>query len=163
LPDGMFTDYATTDIRDYHSVVDAPRHPDAQKLLAFWQARPADGIVMGRDIPSREIARLLSYIIITEPTEDRTDMRVRLAGASLLKRFGRDIKDLMFSELFSPEDFRDHLEKGLTAIETDQAVILDSRLVAGTVEKLHLEAVLLPIVASDRRKKLVLAGIFYFD
>jgi hypothetical protein len=133
------------------------------KLLAFWEARPADGIVMGRDVPSRAIAGLLENIAILEPTADRTDLRVRLAGASLLKRWEGDVKGRMLSQLFSPDEFRDHLKNNLTAIDADRPVIVDSCLVACTVDKLQFEVVLLPVYTPDRRAKWVLCGMFYFS
>ena len=89
---GAFIESPVPDIHTRYATVEHARHPDALKLLAFWDARPADGIVMGRDVPSRAIASLLRNISILEPTEDRSDLRIRLAGASLLKRWNGDVK-----------------------------------------------------------------------
>jgi hypothetical protein len=159
---GAFTYVSDTALSDRYAIVQAAHHGDALKLLAFWEARPPDGIVMGRDVPSRSMACLLSSIMILEPVQDGSDMRVRLAGASLEKRFGYDVKGRLMSEMFPLEEFRDHLKDALSVIETGKAVIIDSRLSAGAVEKLHLEVVQFPIFATDRKSKWVLTGTFYF-
>jgi hypothetical protein len=150
-------------VRAQYSTVEKATHPDALRLLAFWDARPVDGLVMGRDLPSRAVANLLSNISILEPTAERTDLRVRVTGASLFKRWGGDTKGRLLSELFSPDEMRDHLKSCLAAIDTGLPVIVDSSLVAfGTVPKLNLEVVLLPIFAPDRSAAWVLSGMFYF-
>jgi len=164
MPGEAFTDCAGLDIQARYSTIDNAQHADALKLLAFWEARPADGIVMGRDIPSRAIASLLGHISILEPAEDRSDMCVRMAGTSLIKRWGRDVKGRMLSELFSPDELRDHLKCGFAAIDTDRPIIVDSALMAfDTVTRMHMEVVLLPIFATDRKSRWVLSGMFFFS
>ena len=150
------------DLHDDYSVIATPRHPNSEKLVAFWSARGADGIVMGRDVPSRAIAHLLSYIIVWEPLDDRSDMRVRLAGAALQRRFSGDLKGRAMSELFPPADFRDHLRDAFNVIETGIPLILDSHVICGSIERLHLETVWLPIVSPDRAHWWLLTGSFYF-
>jgi len=159
---GALRDYTVRGVHARYFTVDKARHKDALKLLAFWDARPADGIVMGRDVPSRAIADLLSHISVLEPTPERTDFRVRLAGASLLKRHGCDVKDRMLSQLFPPGEFQDHLKSGLATIDSDRPLIVDSNLMDGGVTKMQVEVVLLPIVAPDRKTRWVLSGMFYF-
>ncbi|MDE2135631.1 MAG: PAS domain-containing protein [Alphaproteobacteria bacterium] len=151
------------DLHDEYSLVASPRHPQAQKLLAFWNARAKDGIVIGRDVPSRSIASLLSSVMVCEPVGGRRDFRVRLAGASLRGRFGCDIKGKLMSELFPPDDFRHHLRATLAALAKDMPLIFDSRLTNGSVETLHVEVVVLPVLPADRGGKWALAGFFYFD
>ena len=70
-------------IKDNIQVLEVPTHPKAIRLLEFWNERAVDGIVIGRDVPSRKIADLLSHISIGEPIEGGTDFRIRLAGSSL--------------------------------------------------------------------------------
>src|SRR5258708_5481458 len=85
------------DLVDYYRRVDAPRHPEAIRLLAYWRACVAahGAFVNGRDIPARPIAGLLRSIVINEPLPGKTDMRVRLAGTSVRRRFGGDIRGHM--------------------------------------------------------------------
>jgi hypothetical protein len=163
LQSSAFMDSSDTAIHVDYGVVPIARHGDAQKLLAYWEARPPDGIVIGRDIPSRSIASLLSSILIWEPVQDGSDMRVRLAGASLEKRYGYDVKGRLMSEMFPPEAFVDHLRETMSVIKTGKSAIIEARLRAGTVEKMHIEVVLFPVFAPDRKSKLVLTGTFYFN
>jgi len=146
-----------------YAIVASPTHPDAQELLAFWKSRPSDGIVIGRDVPSRKIANLLSHIAIYEPVDGRRDFRVRLAGNSVRGRYGSDIKGKLMSELFDPDAFHHHLRKTLEVLDNEAPMILDSHLVSGVVEKLHTEVVIVPVWSSDRGSKWVLAGFFYFN
>ena len=158
----VLTEHPDTEFSARYATVEAPRHPGAQRLLAFWAARSEDGIVMSRDVPSRAIADLLSNISVLEPTADRTDMRVRLVGASSLKRFGSDVKGRLLSELFPDAEFRDHMKSLRTALESDRPVIVESSLVACAVAKLQFEVVLLPVFSPDRAGRWILSGMFYF-
>ena len=159
---GSMMDIGVADLHDDYAVIAAPRHPDSEKLVAFWNAREPDGIVMGRDVPSRKIAPLLSHVIVWEPFADRSNMKVRLAGAALQRRFSGDLKGRKMSELFPPVDFRDHLRETFGVIESGAPLVLDSRVFCGNIEHLHLETVLLPISSPDRTQRWLLAGSFYF-
>lgn len=139
------------------------RHPEAKKLSAFWQARPQDGLIVGRDIPSRPIASMLSRVLVWEPINGGEDLRVRLAGAAVRRRFGRDVKGLLFSELFPPHDCARILPLTRRMLKTGEASIADSRIFEGTIEKLHQELVVFPVTAPNRIDKWVLVGAFYFD
>lgn len=163
MQSGMSSGGADVAVQERWTIVDEARHPDAVKLLAFWAARAPDGIVMGRDIPSRAISGLLSRIVIWEPVRDGRDLRARLAGAALLRRFGDDIKGRLMSELLPPEDVQKFLTGALNVLENGRSLVLDSRLIAGTVEMMHLEIVVFPVIAPDRKGTWVLAGVFYFN
>jgi hypothetical protein len=162
LANNTLVDLAQPETSTRYSTVDHARHGDALKLVGFWESRPADGLVMARDIPSRSISHLLKNVAILEPTPDRTDMHIRLAGASLIRRWGTHVKGRMLSQLLPPSTFQDHLRSHLTAIDTDKPVIVDVSLMAYTVEKLQFEVVLLPIYAPDHKCKWVLSGMFFF-
>ena len=160
---GAHASGGVTDPSYKYAIVASPTHPRAQELLAFWNARPSDGIVVGRDVPSRQIANILSHIAIYEPVGGRHDFKVRLAGNSVLSRYGRDIKGKLMSELFDPDAFHHHLRKTLEVLDNDTPLILDSHLISGSVETLHAEVVVMPVWPADRSDKWVLAGFFYFD
>ena len=150
-------------LHDKFQVVDVPTHSKAKKLLAFWNERVANGIVIGRDVPSRPIADLLSNISIDEPIDGGSDYRVRLAGSSISLRFGRNTTGMRLSEMFPPEEFQAHLATFRATIEFGKPIILSASLVDDAVEWLHLEVVHLPVFAPDRVTKWVLVGIFYFN
>ena len=146
-----------------YAIVASPTHPDAQELLAFWKSRPSDGIVIGRDVPSRKIAKILSHLAIHEPVGGRLDFKTRLAGNSVRSRYGSDIKGKLMSELFDPDTFRHHLHMTLEVLDNDAPLILDSHVVSGAVERLHTEVVIMPVWPPDRSSKWVLAGFFFFQ
>jgi len=148
---------------EHYAIIPEAVHPDSKKLLAFWEARPKDGIVMGRDVPSRAIARLLSRIAVWEPVDEGRNMRIRLAGEAMHRQFQGDLRGRLMSELFPPENFADHLGNARRVLETGLPLILDARVSYGNIEKLHTEVVLLPVVAPDRNGFWVLAGGFHFD
>ena len=164
MPDGFnMSKGVDGDFRDEYRLVAAANHPKAQQLLAFWEARPADGIVIGRDVPSRAIANILNNITIYEPVNGGSDLKVRVAGTSIRRRFNREVTGMLMSELFPPDEFREHLETTLANIKSGTATIVDSHLINGAVEKMHLEVVVLPVFAPDRVSKWVLTGLFYFS
>ncbi len=155
---------AYDDLVDEYARVPAPRHEDAIELVAYWRDVIArgDGFLIGRDIPARAIARLLKNIQVDEPLADGSDVRVRLSGTAVRRRFGTEVCGALHSELFSPEDFRHHLAAVMEVIRTGQPIVLDSSLKRGLLEEMHSEIVLLPIQDRDAKTPLVLAGIFYF-
>ena len=155
-------DTAIAGLRDDHKVLEAPTLIKAQELFAFWKMHEKDGIVIGRDIPSRAVAGLLSSIAIYVPENDGADFRVHLAGTSVRKRFGGEITGERMSDLFLPADFLDHSKALREVLNTGQPLVLDSRLSAGVVEKLHTELVILPVLAPNKIDKWVLVGFFYF-
>jgi hypothetical protein len=143
-------------------VIAAPTHTQAKKLVDFWDARPDDGIVMGRDMPSRRIASLLSNIMICAPTDGGADWIVRHSGEAVENRFGGDIKGRQLSEVFDAADFRRRHEMLRTVVGQHRPTIIDTVLTRGAVELMHLETVLLPVFSADRAQKWILAGLFYF-
>ena len=150
----LIDDYAgTADVRDHYRALEAPTHPKAIRLMEFWKANAANGIVIGRDVPSRPICDILSSIAIFEPVDGGSDYRARLAGESVRRRFSRDITGKLLSELFPADDFHDHLKDNNANILSGTPQILDSRLTNGAVEQMHLEVVLLPVLAPDRASK----------
>lgn len=149
---------------DHYARVEDPHHRDGVKLLDYWQTCIAkgDGFVVGRDIPARPIASLLRSISIYEPLPAESDMRVRLAGEMAARRFNCDIKGRLMSEIFPEEDFEHHLDVSFEALHTGEPIVLDSRLEFRGIEKLHSEALLLPVTAPDLKTPWLLVGLFYF-
>jgi hypothetical protein len=160
---GMNWGQAVVETTEQYAVVPEAAHPDSKKLLAFWDCRPRDGIVMGRDVPSRAIASLLAYVMVWEPVEKGRDMRVRLAGDALHRRFQGNLRGRLMSDLFSPAYRAGHLENARNAIVMGEPVIIDSHMNYGNIEKLHVEVVLLPMLSPDRSARWVLAGSFFFN
>jgi hypothetical protein len=160
----LFDDHTgTADIRDHYVSLEAPTHPKALRLMEFWKANAAKGIVIGRDVPSRAISDILSSIAIFEPVDGGRDYRARLAGESVRRRFSRDITGKFLSELFPADDFHDHRDANNAHVLSGTPQIIDSRLTNGAVEQMHLEVVILPVLAPDLASKWLLVGLFYFS
>jgi len=146
-----------------YEAIAAPTHPDAAKALAFWQARPADGIIIGRDLPSRAIASLLSHVIVHEPIDGGNDLKVRLAGTAVRRRFGRDITGCTLSELFPTDSFTYRLRSVMMAIETGEPQYADCQISNGNLDLLHSQLLILPVLSADRANKWAMTVVFFFN
>jgi hypothetical protein len=140
-----------------------PTLPGAVKLIEFWRACQPDGVVVGRDVPSREIAPLLSSLVLFEPIDDGGDWRIRLAGAALLRRFGHDVTGSLISKLYPHDHFEIIRSRAAGVLEmnkphTDDVVIKNSE---RTLQ--HFETVHLPVYAPGRAARWDMAGYFYFE
>jgi hypothetical protein len=158
-------DYTYGRLVDHYHRAEQPRHRDAKTLLAYWRACIAkgSGFVVGRDIPARPIANILSNIVLCEPLSNGMDMRVRLAGSMVRHRVLPVSKGSLLSEDFSGEDFKHHLALCFEAMRSGVPVILDSSLKRGVIEEIHSEVLLLPVTAADLTSTWLLAGMFYFN
>ena len=152
-----------TGIHTVYRPIDALTHPKSAEVQAFWDARPVDGIVIGRDVPSRIIASLLSHIIVHEPINGGGNLKVRIAGTAMRRRFGDDITRKTLSDLFPGPDFQDRLKSVLTAIETGAPQFADCHLSNGSFEILHSELEILPVFARDRISKWAMTVVLFFD
>lgn len=137
-------------------------HPLAHTALEFWGARPTDGLVVGRDVPSRAIAKLLSRVIVHEPINEGADLKVRLAGFGIRRRFGDDITGKTLSELFPTPDFHLRLESVMNAIRTDSPQLADCVLSNGMLDMLHTELVILPAFAPNHSARWAITFCFFF-
>lgn len=140
-------------------------HPNSIALMAFWRALEAkDGMRMGRDIPSRALAKLLPHILITEPIDNWSDARIRLAGTAMIERFGREIAGTLVSENYTQDQdgAKLLLQLGARAAQSREPGVLNTRIFADGIEMMHLEIVLLPIFAPDGTGVWNVVGAFRF-
>src|SRR5258708_2143083 len=156
--------FAYDELVDYYKHVDAPRHPDAIRLLDYWHSCIAEhgDFIVGRDMPARPIANLLRNVVVYEPFPDASDLRVRLAGDGTRRTFQVELKGTLLSEQFSGKDFEHHRAVSFEVIGSKRPMIIESRLRRGNVEELHSEIVLLPVTAQDRKTVLLIVGMFFF-
>ena len=138
-------------------------HPTAEKAMAFWNRRPADGLVIGRDIPSRAIADLLKRIIVHEPIDSGRDLKVRLAGGAIRQRFGREITGAMLSQLFPTPELPIRLQSVMTAINEGVPQFADCVLSGGSTEMIHTELVILPVFAPNQTSKWAMTVCCFFE
>ncbi len=145
-----------------YRIIDTLTHPDASTALRFWARRPHDGLMIGRDVPSRAIARLLSHVIVYAPNEDGSDAVVHLAGSGLRMRFGRDVTGLKLSQIFVPEDFRVRLEALHDVITRGEPRLAEIIHHTSDIELLRVELLTMPVTAPNGIDRWVLAFAFYF-
>lgn len=142
--------------------IDGLTHPNAEAALQFWAERPSDGIHIGRDVPSRLIARLLSHVTIYEPLSDGSDFKVHLAGSGIRRRFGRDITAETMAQIYSPSDMPVRLETLLEVVSCNEPRMTRITHRAGKVDVLKMELLQLPVVAPNGHDRWVLTFVFYF-
>jgi hypothetical protein len=106
---------------------------------------------------------LLSHVIVQEPINGGNDLKVRVAGTAVRRRFGRDITGDIMSNLFQAPTFPARLKSVLTAIETGAPQFADCQLSNGSLEILHSELVILPILAPDRVSKWAMTVVFFLN
>lgn len=146
------------------TVMREPSHYDARHLFEFWRERNDEGgFVIGRHVPSRPLARLMSHLIVYEPLDEGEDFRARIAGTSLLRRFGRDISGSKLSELFGRDAFEAQRDDLRTLLRTGKPCVLEVKASVDGHPTLHFVIVALPVLAPDRETPWVLSGLFYYD
>ena len=147
------------------AVISVPEHPGSVALIEYWRTHEATGgMRMGRDVPSRAISKLLPNVAICEPVGAWTDARIRIAGAILTERFGRDIAGMLISELYcdDPEGGEMLLESARRAQQDRQPGLVSTRVIANKIELMRFEVVALPIYAADGIMPWCLVGILRF-
>ncbi len=152
---------------DYPTVFkDAPDLPAARELLEIWREyEAAGGMQMGRDIPSRRLAKFLANIIIVEPVGDWEDSRVRLAGQVLMLRFGRDVTGLLGSDVFSdnPRGHRALCDISRESVKARKPYFVDSKVMRGGEELMRVESLNAPIIGPNGEPGWMLGALFLFD
>ena len=146
------------------TVIAAPRHPEGIALHDYWsRCRARGGLKMGRDLPAREIAKLMSKLSVFEPNADRSDFRFRLVASGWLTLYGRDVKGEWLSTLYDRAAF-EHYSSGLRRVlDTNAPHITDVRVYKLRQVHQHIEYVGLPVEPSDGTGTCILIGAFRFD
>ncbi len=117
------------------------------------------------DLLAQIVLRLAaeSHLMIVEPIDGDTDCKIRIAGEVMRKRYGRDVKDAQFSELFSPAVFRDNMMRLREVRRTGVPIIFDATVVPDDSPAFSYEVVLLRALAPDERTYWNIVGIFMLD
>jgi hypothetical protein len=150
------------DTRYQWKPVDDPTHPDLLALVNYWRLREADGgLVVGRHLPSREIKLLLSNMMLLEPVDGEQDFKIRLAGTSMQRRFGREIAGLNVSAILKPEDFASRRSQINEVLASGKPVYCEATISRGNIVALRSEFGILPVLAPDTGARWALVGIFY--
>ncbi len=152
---------------DYPTIFkDAPELPLTKALIELWESyKSRGGMRMGRDIPSREMGKFLSNIIIVEPIGDWEDSYVRLAGQILMLRFGRDVTGMRGSEVFSdnPKGHQMLCDASRKAVVTRKPFFVDSRVMRNGEKLMHLESSNFPILGPNGEPGWMMGSMFLFS
>ena len=155
-----------TDLHEGFRPIEQPQNERLRQLLDLWHARPEDGLEIGRDIPSRRFAPLLSHILLWEPIDGGANYRLKLCGDALRLRFGNHAVGMLFTDLIAPEIVPAFLAGARTMLAKDSHICFDMQLVRNEpVEgrsELHFELVIFPVWAQHRTSRWLLNGIYYF-
>jgi hypothetical protein len=145
-----------------YECLDGPQHPDAVLTQAVWRERmDAGGFVVGRDIPSRALSKVLRNLAIYEPVGAGEDYHIRLAGTAHLRRFGSDVSGQRLSELFKPDQFEKVCENLHVMFETREPVSVAVSYMQAKYPILNLETLMLPVRASDSDACWAMVGLFF--
>jgi hypothetical protein len=146
------------------TVVDEPVHASSRQLIAYWRACEAKGgMRMGRDIPRRAIARLLSQVMILEPFPNWEDAYVRYAGFGTAKFFGRDVTGLLFSAVKAPDrggTLQQLFVEARDIVAENRCLTRDHRALNAGVEIAHQEVVTFPICSPGGESRWILSAAF---
>jgi len=151
------------DFEETCTILREPVHFGARLLFNHWREKQATGgMVVGRDLPARELSPALRNLVLYEPIAGCRDFHVRLAGSALLRRFGRDITGMNLSDLFEGGAFEQHRSEMANMISERRHFCVDVMLKKTRRNSLHFEVLGLPVLA-ESGARWALAGIFYHD
>jgi hypothetical protein len=145
-------------------ILEAPTHPLAKALLAYWQTKcPAGGVPSREAIAAADIPKLLPYLQILEPIDGGRDWMYRLVGTQLTARYSFDWTGQQVSKLYTPERAAWLIESSNDAIRGNDAGFAIGRLRIAGREHVVYEIVVLPIVGRDGASRWLLHGIFFHN
>ena len=149
---------------EINTPLEEPVHFGARVLRDYWEDRAAHGgLVIGKDVPSRQVASILRNLLVYEPIDAGQDFQIRLAGAAALRRFGRDVTGAKMSSLFVPPVFERRRDAINRALERGRPFMRDVRVARDGRPELRFEFIGVPALSPDRKANWLLAGIFYYD
>lgn len=153
---------SAADVEEVHQEIPEPAQFGARLLLDHWNGN-ADGITVGRDLPSRKLACVLRNVALLEPRDGMADFHIRLAGTAFMRRFGRDVSGLKLSEVYDREHFEAHRARYARVIASRRPHVADVELRRNRRTFSRVESVCLPIWPPHRQESWILKGLFYSD
>lgn len=159
--DGRFV--APSAAEEMCGVLPAPAHHGARFLFDHWRERHlTGGFIVGIHVPSRELSTVLPGIALHEPVDGGRDYRVRLAGTSLRRRFGRDITGLTLSDLFDTRRFAYYRTLMRRVHRLAEPFVLDLKIVHDDLVRQHFELVGMQVFSPDCRCPWIMTGQFHY-
>lgn len=156
------SDWIASDITvgDYERLT-VPSHPEAVAVMAYWEQHAAQGLRIGRDIPSHAVAHWLSHMSVNEPIPGGCDFKIRLAGEAVKVRFGRDVTGERLTRLFGAAEFLPRSADLCDVIAHGCPHLARVHYHAGNVDILNVELVMLPVTAPNGVDHWALTFAFY--
>lgn len=150
------------DLEIVPTVLPAPTHREAKALYEYWRRLESrGGLKLGRDIPARRIARLMSKLAVLEPSLTGDDFIFRLVGSGWLTRFGRDVKGEALSQIYSGENLAHYLTGLRAVLVSGFPNFVDVRTKDKAGERHHIEYAEFPVCDTNSDSRLVLIGAFH--
>lgn len=157
-------DPVAQNLEELRTEIPTPTQYGACLLLDQWKTREQrGGFVVGRDVPSRDLASILRNIALYEPVDEARDFRVRLAGSAFMRRFGRDITGLTLSKIYGSPDFEEKRAALSGIIHSKKPVIVDVKILRNARTLMRFEGLGLRVLSPDRKDVWVMGGLFYSD
>ena len=138
-----------------------PSHPDGRRLYDLWKEKA--GFIVGEDIPSRRLSRLLPNLALCDYRASHEDFRIRVAGFALIRLFGKDIAQCNLREIVRDDEHPCLASVMMNVRDTGEPLVFDARFSSEERQLVHFETLLLRVLAADRKTPLVLAGLFFFN
>lgn len=141
-------------------LIPSPLHPDALKLLAYWESKRTDkGLVSRAAIAPQEILPLLPSLFIAEPRA--ADWSYRLFGTGIAARCGVDFTNKTVAQVYDPETSEAcHRLYRSIACRLQPTYVRGNYLGLG-IEHATIEALNFPILGRDGRTIWIFGGIFF--
>lgn len=152
--------------------LDAPAHPCAEELLAYWNGKRGARPMPDRaDIVPAEIVRLLPNIIICETLRNGEDFRTRIFGTALVQLVGEERTGKFLSEFGEntsvptrPEIVQDRwFEVTRRAYREARPVLVTGTMSSSDRPHLVLHGVCCPLTAGGTTIEQMLGGLFVVD
>jgi hypothetical protein len=88
---------------DKPTLLDAPEHPAAAELYAYWEQKRGARVIADRgDINPAEIVRLLPHLLVLDVIDGGLDFRVRVFGTALVELMREERTGKLVSEFGEP-------------------------------------------------------------
>lgn len=140
--------------------IPSPLHPDALKLLAYWESkRTNDGPVPRAAIAPQELLPLLPYLFIAEP--QASGWSYRLFGTGIAARCGVDFTDKTVAQIYEPATSEACLRLYRSVARRLRPTHVRGNYLGLGIEHATIEALNFPILGRDGRAIWIFGGVFF--
>lgn len=150
--------------------LEAPEHPDVEKLLEYWTSKcDARPMPDRSDIVPSEILRHLPFIFICEAIDRGADFRFRLCGTAIVNLVGAELTGLQVLQFGNaPQVITDitaakhrWFDIVSTAFTTQQPTFVTSTFVNTVHRQIVWHSFTAPLTTGGSEATQVLGGLFF--